>query len=101
MLGGKLISNFFIVEDSSMDDETAQVFHNAFMTRLVSHCLLVGGSAIGLAMIAFSYYLGVLKRKNLLRLQSRASQDISYVVPAELSPSKTQFDYIDGDDDKL
>ena len=82
-----------------MDDETAQVFHNAFTTRLVSHCLLVGGTVVGLAMIAFSYHLGVLKRKNLLRLQSRASQDISYVVPSELSPSKTEFDYVD--DDKL
>ena len=75
MLPAKIMSNFFIAEDSGLNDDGAKIFHNAFTTRFVSHITLVVGTAIGIAMIAFSYKIGV--DRNRRKLPGQSSKGIS------------------------
>lgn len=91
------MSNFFVVEDSEMDDETAAVLHNAFTVRLVSHILLVAGTLIGLVMIGAGCYLGRLKSQALLN-RSTLAPDIVMAIDSQLGKKSDAYDYPDDDE---
>lgn len=98
LLGGKIISNFFVVEDSEMDDDTAAVLHNAFTLRFVSHILLVVGTFIGLVMTGVAYYLGKLREAKLLASRATMTPEVAVALGHSMGNKADSFDYRDDDE---